>query len=157
MSWTKRQFVAQAFEEIGLANYVFDIQPEQEMSALRRLDAMVQGWEQLGVRIGYAASSTADGADLDQDSGVPETANEAVYTNLAVRIASTVGKVPSLELKSLAQRGIDSLMARAAVPRQRRLDRMPAGAGNKSPFHQVFIATPSDSPLRQSGDGALEI
>jgi hypothetical protein len=24
-------------------------------------------------------------------------------------------------------------------------------------FHQVFIATPSDSPLRQSGDGALEI
>ena len=42
MGWTKRQFVTQAFEEIGLASYVFDLTPEQLQSALRRLDAM--GW-----------------------------------------------------------------------------------------------------------------
>jgi hypothetical protein len=157
MGWTKRQLLSQAYEEIGLANYVFDIQPEQEMSALRRLDAMVQSWEQEGVRLGYAASSTSDGSDLDQDSGIPDTANEAVYTNLAIRLASSVGKVPSVELKVIAKAGKDSLLARAAYPRQRRLGQMAAGAGYKTPWNQVFINTPSDSPLRQSGDGTLEI
>ena len=29
MAWTKRQIVTQAFEEIGLASYVFDLEPEQ--------------------------------------------------------------------------------------------------------------------------------
>ena len=35
MGYSKRQFVAAAFEEIGLASYVFDLQPEQLQSALR--------------------------------------------------------------------------------------------------------------------------
>ena len=29
MGWTKREYVEQAFEEIGLASYVFDLTPEQ--------------------------------------------------------------------------------------------------------------------------------
>ena len=48
MGWTKRQFVAQAFEEIGLASYVFDLTPEQLQSALRRLDTMMAAWNALG-------------------------------------------------------------------------------------------------------------
>ena len=40
MGWTKRQFVTQAFEEIGLAAYVFDLQPQQLDSALRKLNAV---------------------------------------------------------------------------------------------------------------------
>ena len=41
MGYSKRQFVAAAFEEIGLASYAFDLQPQQFESALRRLDAMM--------------------------------------------------------------------------------------------------------------------
>ena len=33
MSWTKRQYIVDAFEEIGLASYVYDLQPEQLQSA----------------------------------------------------------------------------------------------------------------------------
>ena len=29
MGWTKRQFIEQAFDEIGLASYAFDLGPEQ--------------------------------------------------------------------------------------------------------------------------------
>ena len=36
MSWTKRQIVEQALEELGLASYVFDMQPEQVESAKRK-------------------------------------------------------------------------------------------------------------------------
>ena len=37
MSWTKREFVNQALEEIGLASYVFDLQSEQMNSARIKL------------------------------------------------------------------------------------------------------------------------
>mgnify|MGYP003525752305 CR=1 FL=1 len=53
MGWTKRQFVTQAFEEIGLAAYVFDLTPEQLQSALRRLDSMMASWNAKGIRLGY--------------------------------------------------------------------------------------------------------
>jgi len=39
MGYSKRHFVAAAFDEIGLASYVVDLQPEQPQSAMRRIDA----------------------------------------------------------------------------------------------------------------------
>mgnify|MGYP000518919073 CR=1 FL=1 len=44
MSYTKRQFVIAAFEEIGLASYTFDITDDELSSACRRLDAMMAEW-----------------------------------------------------------------------------------------------------------------
>jgi hypothetical protein len=52
MSYSKRQFVEAAFEEIGLASYVFDLQPEQIDSACRRLDTMMAQWNAVGIRLG---------------------------------------------------------------------------------------------------------
>lgn len=40
MGYSKRQFVTAAFEEIGLAAYVFDMQPEDEQTALRPAEAV---------------------------------------------------------------------------------------------------------------------
>jgi hypothetical protein len=48
VGYTKRQFVTSAFEEIGLADYVFDLQPEQLEGALRRLDSMMAEWNAAG-------------------------------------------------------------------------------------------------------------
>ena len=59
MGYKKRQFISAAFEEIGLASYVFDLQPEQLQSALRRLDAMMADWNAKGIRLGYPAPRTA--------------------------------------------------------------------------------------------------
>ena len=75
MSWTKRQFITQAFEEIGLAAYVFDLTPDQLDSALRRMDAMVAGWNANGVRINYPLPNNPEDSDIDQPSGVPDFAN----------------------------------------------------------------------------------
>lgn len=51
MGWTKRDYVTAAMEEIGLGSYTFDIAPEHEQMALRRLDAMVAEWSARGIRI----------------------------------------------------------------------------------------------------------
>ena len=155
MGWTKRQFIAQAFEEIGLASYAFDLQPEQEMAALRRLDSMMAAWNAKRIRIGYIGSTSANGSDLDQDAGVPDSANEAIYTNLAIRIAGTVGKVPAPQLAATARETYDTLLAIAAQPRERRLDWMVSGAGNKSITDQNFIYSQTD-PLMVGPDAPLE-
>ncbi|OYW93885.1 MAG: hypothetical protein B7Z23_04325, partial [Pseudomonadales bacterium 32-61-5] len=87
MGYSKRQFISAAFEEVGLASYVFDLQPQQIESALRRLDAMMAEWNAKGIRLGYPLPNSPESSDLSAESQVPDSANEAIITNLAIRIA----------------------------------------------------------------------
>lgn len=132
MSWTKRQFVEQAFEEIGYAAYTYDLQTEQLQAALRRLDALMATWNSRGIKLGYPLPSTPDASDLDEVTGVPDKANEAVYLNLAIRIAPIVGKMVSAETKASAKSAYGEVIRDAAKPSEMQLPTtMPAGAGNK--------------------------
>jgi hypothetical protein len=133
MSWTKRQFVEQAFEEIGLAAYTYDLTPEQLQSGLRRLDSMMALWNGKGIKINYPLPSSPDSSDLDEKTDVPDQANEAIYTNLALKIAPSFGKQVSADTKISAKTGLDWLMTLAAQPIERQLPTtLPAGAGNKT-------------------------
>lgn len=158
MSWTKRQFVVQAFEEIGLASYVFDLSPEQMDSALRRLDSMMAAWNAKGIRLGYPIPGNPQDSSLEEKTGVPDSANEAVYMGLAVRLAPGFGKVVSPDTKSAAKQGYDTLLSRAAMPMEQQLPgSMPAGAGNK-PWCKndgPFLTPPVD-PLLAGQDGEIE-
>ena len=92
MGYTKRQYIEAAFDEIGLAAYTFDMQPEQFQSALRRLDGMMAEWNERGIRLGYPLPLSPQQSDLDSQTAVPDRANEAIVTNLACRIAPSYGK-----------------------------------------------------------------
>lgn len=157
MSWTKRQFVVQAFEEIGYASYAYDLEPEQLESAMRRLDAMMATWNGKGIRLGYPLPSSPELSNLDQKTEVPDSANEAIYQNLAIRIAPTVGKTVSGETKASAKAAYTQLLARVTKPQEQQLpNTLPAGAGNKKyRYDQPFINPPSD-PLLAGDDGPIE-
>jgi hypothetical protein len=157
MSWTKRQFVVQAFEEIGYASYSFDLQPEQLQAGLRRLEAMMSTWNGRGIRLGYPLSSNPDSAELDVNSNVPDSANEAIYTNLGIRIAPIVGKTVSAETKQAARAAYMELLSRFTIPQQQQLpSTMPAGAGNK-PWRQDTPFLPGPAPELDAGsDGPIE-
>lgn len=132
MSWTKRQFVVQAFEEIGYAGYVYDLEPEQLQAAMRRLDAMLATWNGRGVDIGYPLPSSPEQADLDEETEVPDWAAEAIYLNLAVRLGPTVGKMVPMETKVAAKAAYNQVLQQVVMPNQMRFpSSMPAGAGNK--------------------------
>ena len=157
MSWTKRQFVVQAFEEIGYASYAFDLQPEQLQAGLRRLEAMMATWNGRGVRLNYPLSSNPDTAELDTSSNVPDAANEAIYTNLAIRIAPIVGKTASAETKQAARSAYLELLSRFTVPQEQQFPAtLPAGAGNK-PWRQdnPFLPGP-ESQIDAGPDGPIE-
>lgn len=156
MGWTKRQFIEAAFEEIGYAEYVFDLQPEQLETAMRRLDAMMATWNGKGIRLGYPIPSSPQNSDLDQETGVPDSANEAIYTNLGIRLAPTVGKTVALETKQAAKAAYNELLAKYTAPGEMQFPRsLPRGAGNK-PWRDddPFMPEPGD-PLTVGPDSEL--
>lgn len=147
---TKRQFVNQAFEEIGLASYVYDLTPEQLNSAVTKLDSMMATWNAKGIRLGYPLVSDPDQSDIESDTFVPDSAFEAITTNLAIRLAPSYGKTVSQDTKAIAKDAFNTLLSRAAVPPEMQLpDAMPLGAGNRldaNPFTPPPVAQLTAGP-----------
>lgn len=132
MSYSKRQFVETAFEEIGIASYSFDISPEMADSGVRRLDAMMTEWNGRGIRLGYPVPGSPEDTDLDAATVVPNWAWEAVFLNLALRIAPLMGKTVAPETKTNAYRAYNTVMARSLqMPQVQMPATMPSGAGNR--------------------------
>ena len=147
MSWTKRQFIESAFEEIGLASYVFDLQPEQLDMALRRLDSMMATWNAKGVRLGYPIPNTPNDSNLDEITGVQDSANQAIILNLAVNLAPAFGKQVSPDTKMLAKQSFRTLLSLSTKPIEMQMpSTMPSGAGNKPNQYDnnTFLNAPED-------------
>jgi hypothetical protein len=160
VSWTKREIVQNAFEEVGLASYAFDLQPEQMQAGLRRLDNMMATWNSRGLRIGYPLTDSPAGSDLDQDATVTDEAIEAIVSNLAVRLAPMLGKTVSPDTKATARSSYMALLSRRSTIPERLIDvnAVPAGAGTKywrfngDPFLQQ-----EDRGLTVGPDAALDL
>jgi len=151
MGWTKRDIIEQAFDEIGLAGYVFDLQPQQLDSALRRLDNMMATWNGKGIRIGYALPSSPGSSDLDQESGVTDMAIEAMALNLAIRLGPGYGRAIAPETKAAATMAYKQLLMTSAQIVEQQLGdqawpRLRSGnrAGNQSRGHDGLQAASDD-------------
>lgn len=157
MSYTKRQFVEEAFAELGMASYTFDLSPQQLDACLRRLDTMMATWNARGIRLGYPLPSSPQDSDLDTDTQVPDSANEAIIANLAIRLAPQYGKTVSLDTRTTAKQAYDTLLARAAFPIEQQFPRtLPMGAGQKPwRYDDPFMPAPTD-PVLSGQEGPLE-
>ncbi len=156
--WTKRQIVDEAYAELALAGYEFDIQPEELDAALRRLDTMMAAWS-VHLPLGYAMALDPLESSLDQDSGLQGYAVSAVYQALAVRIAASKGKQVPQSLKATAKADYDLMLshiARDQTQEQRLRSGVPRGAGQKPHrLNSPFSPTPSASPLRDAENGSV--
>lgn len=159
MSYSKRQIVEQAFNEIGLAGYLFDLSADQMQTAVRQLDAMMATWDAKGIKLGYPIALDPQNIDIDQDSFIPTAAYEAVYLNLGCRIGAGFGKQIPTETKINAKMAFDAIVAIAAFPREQQLPgTMPAGAGTKPwrRYDDPFVRRPDDGPLTVEPNGQLD-
>lgn len=161
MSLTKRQVVEAGLEEIGIASFEFDIQPEELQSGLRRLNAMMAEWNARGIRLGYPLVADPANDDVDQDTGVPDSAYEAMITNLAIKLAPAYGRQASRETKVTAKKSLNTLMMRSGVinPVEKQYpSTLPLGQGNQSYRYQRtnYFPTPTD-PLEAGPDSVLEL
>ena len=160
MSWTKLQLIEEAFGELALAGYDFDLQPEEMDAGLRRLDTMMATWQSLGIQVGYSMATGQDDSDLDQPSGVAMLAVEAVYMQLACKLAASKGKALPTSSTRNAKQAYDSLVlniAKSQVQEQQLAAGTPRGQGRK-PWRTInpYVSTPDTSPLRSGGDGGLD-
>jgi hypothetical protein len=161
MSYTKRQYVIAAFEEIGLASYVFDLTDNELLSACKRLDAMMAQWNAKGIRLGPTrCQATLTRTSLDADTEVPDAANEAIILNLGIRIAPGYGKSVSPDTKISAKAAYTTLLGWTAQPTpEKQFPRtLPTGAGQKAWRYDQdpFMPIPVD-PLTTGGDGVLDL
>jgi len=158
MGYSKRQFIQAAFEEIGLASSAFDMQPDQIESALRRLDSMLAEWNGKGIRLGYPLPNSPQYSDIDAQSEVPDSAYEAIITNLAIRIAPSYGREVMQDTRISAKNSYNVLLQRAVMPNPQQFpDTLPVGAGNK-PWGiagNPFMQSPTEGILAGQ-DGELE-
>lgn len=155
MSYTKRQFVTDALEEIAVADYDFDLQPEQLQSALRKLDTMMATWNAKGLRLSYPIPSSPENSNLDDETNVPDSANEAIITNLAIRLAPSYGKQVSIDTKQAAYAAYNALLSQSAQPREMQITGLPKGAGSKYWRNSAdpFLDEPED--LLEAGNDSL--
>lgn len=154
MGYSKRQIIEEAYGEIGMASYVFDLDVDVLQRALRRLDSMMAEWNGRGIRLGYPIPASPDDSDLDELAQVPDWANEAVILNLAVRLAPGHGKTVSPQTLFAAKRAMDGVLARVAMPPEVQITGLPRGAGSKS-HDAPFLPSPT-APLTAGPDSELE-
>jgi len=149
---TKRQILTEAFEEIGLAGYIFNLAPADVMSALRKLDALVASWEASGLTYGWPFSSNPNDSDPDDEITVPDAAIQPLVCNLALRIAPSFGKQASIETRSAALSGLNILRTqRAFIPKQQFADNVPIGSGNYRGSTLQPYFTP-ENPINANGN-----
>lgn len=145
MSYTKGQLVHAALNEIGIADYDFDVSPEETQSALQELDSMMAEWNADGLLLSYPYSTDPLGTSLDDESNIPVYANSAVIKNLAMRLASSYGKIVSDGTKRAAKDGMNTLYKTVAVAPQQQFRQLPKGAGYKSEY--PYGATPKQESI----------
>jgi hypothetical protein len=119
---------------------------------------MMAAWNALGIRLGYPLPSSPDDSDLDEETNVPDSANEAIYSNLAIKLAPSYGKQVMPDTKMTAKESYNTLLSRAAMPMEQQMpSTMPSGAGNKPwrVYDDPFVRPPV-SPLLAGGDGEIQ-
>ena len=135
MTWSKREIIKDAFEEIGLGAQAYDIQPEDYQTALRRLNAHVSEWSGSGAQTGFAGNNTPSEGELDRDSNLPPDAVRGVICGLACDIAPGFGKQVSRKTMTAAANGRNLMLRKAAadsIPKKAKNNlSVPAGAGHK--------------------------
>lgn len=129
----KRDLIADAFAEIALAGYTFDLTADEMQTGLRRLDDMMAMLSTSWVDIGYDISGESD---LDDEAGIGAEWREPVVTNLAMRLAPAFGKVITNETRVTARAGWQRLIALGTRPASQADAALTAmrGAGNRRRF-----------------------
>lgn len=151
MAKTKGELVSAALNELGIADYEFDISPDELETGVRRLDSMMAQWSAIGAVLNYPFGEL----DSATDSGIPDVAEEAVITNLAIRLASSYGKQPDPILLGTARTSKTVLLSFSTRPREIRFPQMPRGAGHKN--HEWPFTTVEKNPYVDVVDNDVDL
>jgi len=131
--YLKGDCVNNAYQELRISGLTVQAGPEENATALRRLESMANEYFNRNICVGYNFEDTPD---LNSSAGIPPEYQEAFETNLAVKLISIFGKGAADKFdQTLFGRasGLFSYMSTLTAPIQRvqPSGRMPIGSGNE--------------------------
>lgn len=126
----KREIVDMAFGELGISDY----EPDEAVKALARLNALAK--ESPFDLCGYEQPTYGAGL-LTDESGVDPAYLSAWATELALRIAPSVGKAASTELKRNAASARRTLPI--SIPSMSLARNTPRGSGARGTLTSPFV------------------
>jgi len=154
MGWTKMQLVNAAFEEMGLANYIFDLSPEEIQTALLRQDSMIARWKDANIHWPFEAPNDING---ETDTHCPDYAVEAIILNLAKRLAPSYGKNLSEATIAHARTSLDTVINWSNdLPPVRQMPSMFKGAGNKQMGTASITTVPTETHITTKGSNLFK-
>lgn len=152
---TKRDIIQAAFSELGLASYDYDMQPEDYVNALRRLDNLMAEWSAQDAQTGYDLSSSPTIATIDDELSLILPLVDGVICALAVKLAPSYGKQISPDTKLTATNGFKLALKLSARPPIKRLNVTTSlsGAGNRRRgVSPIYLASETDNHADQEGN-----
>ena len=126
---TKGDIVNQAFEYLRISGLTNEAAPRDTRLALRSLDSMMLAWTNKGLNLSWNKSDDFTDPGPQEDSGISDADYEAIYVNLAVKLAPAFGKPPT-QLDSFARELYAGLFS-TELPTQQNNTYMPLGSGNR--------------------------
>lgn len=127
---TKSDILRGAFSQLRISGITVNPTAEDNVLALDRLEDMAQEWEGRNMCINFAFEDSPDPATV---TGVDPKFNQALKTNLALRLVPDFGKdrADIVTLQTQATQSLSNLSALTArVNPTRYPDRMAVGSGN---------------------------
>lgn len=147
---TKLTIVQRALGKIGLNRYVFTATPAQLQDAVEQLDQIATEWDGIGIRKGFRL-----GNDVNEESGLPDTAINGYACALALALAPNYGKVVSPQLQASATSSKTALMVTGyVIPQVNMPSRLPIGTGNNLSVRDQAFYSDTDR-LATGNDGEL--
>lgn len=132
MSYTKRQIVAAAYTEAGVANYEFDISPEMVENGVVRLNMLAGSLAGTGIDIQFPSENT-NTPQVDMTAYVPSASELYLVLEMAIQLAPSIGKTISPETRSNCAMAYSNMLVNRSMPIPQMClpGTMPIGAGNK--------------------------
>lgn len=125
----KRTIVLSAYSDAGLSDAEFAIEPEELNKGLRTLNGQMLEWP--WNLMGYQQPTYGDGS-LDDPSGLDDAALNAVVLELSYRLAASLGKLLSPDVKARHAASVSQTRAAyATIPVIALPCSTPRGAGNR--------------------------
>lgn len=129
---SKSDIIQMAFEEAGQPGYEFDATPEEVISNLRKLDALMAEWKADGIDLNYNFPAVFGQGDLNDPSGIPDASINGVAAWLGFRYMPTQGKVAGAATIGALAMAKSSIRAQTLkIPTMRIPSWTPRGIGNK--------------------------
>lgn len=147
----KSALVDGAYEFCGLNGQEYERTPEEMSTGLKRLNSLMALLKKKGIDLGYNAPIYGNGL-LEEGSGIPADATEAVSALLAKRLAPTLGAQLTAEATAIAAGALSDLMAHYTLPPPSRCPTVRMRSAGRRAYGSITTLQPSDCDGDDPGD-----